>query len=42
MAKDVAWPCPWAEVPTLMVAVPSACTSTEPNSSAPPPAVIST
>ena len=42
MANAVAWPCPWADVPTRMVAVPSRWISTEPNSLLPPPAVIST
>ena len=32
MANDVAWPCPCPDVPTLMDAVPSACTSMAPNS----------
>ncbi len=42
MAKEVAWPCPCAEVPTRMVAVPSRWISTDPNSLLPPPAVTST
>ena len=37
----VGWPWPCPDVPAAMVAVPSACTVTEPNSP-PPPAVIST
>ena len=42
MANAVAWPWPCADVPAEMVAEPSACTVTEPNSLPPPPAVIST
>jgi hypothetical protein len=42
MAKDVAWPWPWDEVPTEMVATPSVPTATEAYSVGPPPAVTST
>ena len=42
MANAVAWPWPWADVPTRMVAVPSRWISTDPNSLLPPPAVTST
>ena len=40
--NEVAWPWPCAEVPTRIVAEPSGCTATAPNSEPPPPAVIST
>ena len=39
--NDVAWPWPWAEVPDMTVAEPSAWIWTEPNSEPPKP-VIST
>ena len=42
MAYAVWWPCPCDSVPANTVADPSAWTSMAPNSSAPPPAVIST
>src|SRR5690606_5062002 len=42
MAKDVGWPWPCPDVPTLTVARPSALISTAANSPPPPPPVIST